>query len=221
MNPWAGDAPGFSRLYIFGAGGFGREVAWLARQRYGDSIDVTFVVDRPEYLCGPVNGVQVRLIGDVDASDDARFISAVGSPGLRRSTSSACASVGLRPATLIHPRVESSAFVRIGEGSVICAGSVLTANIDVGKHVQINLACTIGHDVTIGDYSTIAPGVHVSGNVEIGKDVFVGTGATIINGHRDAPIEIGDGAIIAAGACVTRSVEAGALVAGVPAIRKR
>jgi acetyltransferase-like isoleucine patch superfamily enzyme len=83
------------------------------------------------------------------------------------------------------------------------------------------LDCTIGHDVVVGSYSTLSPGVHVSGNVRIGGNVFIGTGACIINGRASEPLTIGDGAVVAAGACVTRSVDPGAMVAGVPAIRKR
>ena len=111
--------------------------------------------------------------------------------------------------------------VALGPGSVICAGSILTVNIEIGAHVHINLGCTIGHDAVIGNFSTLSPGVHVSGNVQIGERVYIGTGATLINGHANDPLVVGDGAVIAAGACVTRSVESGAMVAGVPAIRKR
>jgi len=120
-------------------------------------------------------------------------------------------------ATLVHPRTEMSKWVEIGEGTVICAGNILTTNITLGKHVQINLDCTIGHDVVMGDYTTLAPGVHVSGFVQCGKRVYIGTGAVIINGTKEDPITIGDDAIIGAGACVTKSIPAGQTWAGVPA----
>lgn len=54
--------------------------------------------------------------------------------------------------------------------------------------------------------------------VEIGNDVWIGSGALLLPG-----VHIGDGAIIAAGAVVTKDVEPYAIVGGVPAkiIRKR
>lgn len=54
--------------------------------------------------------------------------------------------------------------------------------------------------------------------IEIGNDVWIGTGAMILGG-----IKIGDGAVIAAGAVVTKDVEPYTIVGGVPAkpIRKR
>ncbi|MBJ7326566.1 MAG: hypothetical protein JHC52_04385 [Chthoniobacterales bacterium] len=53
---------------------------------------------------------------------------------------------------------------------------------------------------------------------KIGRDVWIGANAVILGG-----VTIGDGAVVAAGAVVTKDVEAGAVVAGVPArlLRKR
>ena len=52
---------------------------------------------------------------------------------------------------------------------------------------------------------------HVDGRVEIGSDVWIGGGAIILPG-----VSIGDGAVVAAGSVVSRYVEAGAIVGGVP-----
>ena len=60
-------------------------------------------------------------------------------------------------------------------------------------------------------------GAHISGWVHFGRGVYVGTGAVIINGHEGVPLTLGDGAVVGAGACVTRSVAAGTTVVGVPA----
>ncbi|WP_165942160.1 hypothetical protein [Luteimonas arsenica] len=213
--------PGLRRLYIFGAGGSGREIAWLAGQVLGDAVPIAFIVDDLAYVTAPVNGISVQLVSDVAVQEGDRFVVAVGDAGLRRKASVACIGVGLQPATLVHPRVEMSRFVSLGTGSVLCAGSILTTNIALGEHVHVNVDCTISHDVRIGDFSTLSPGVHVSGHVHIGKDVLIGTGANIINGSATSPLVIEDGAKIAAGACVTSSVAPGALMAGVPAVRKR
>jgi acetyltransferase-like isoleucine patch superfamily enzyme len=81
----------------------------------------------------------------------------------------------------------------------------------------VHVHCAIGHDVTLDAFSTLLPGVRVAGCVRIGRRAYVGTGATIINGTPDAPLVVGEDAIIGAGACVTRSVEPGVTVVGVPA----
>ena len=75
----------------------------------------------------------------------------------------------------MHPNVEyDHDYVEIGEGVVVCAGSILTVNIVVEPHAQINLDCTVGHDAVIGAYSTLSPGVHISGNVTLEPYTFIG-----------------------------------------------
>lgn len=209
------------RLYIFGAGGHGREIAWLARQKWGDGIEMRFVVDREEFLSAPVNGIPVELLTDANAGPEARFLVALGDPGARRAATLACLSAGHQPATLVHPRTEVSPWTEVGAGAVIFPGGMLSTNVVIGQHVHVNVGCTVSHDVAIGEYATLSPGVQVAGYVVIGRKAFIGTGATIANGRNQAPLVIGDGAVIAAGACVISAVAPGAMVAGVPAVRKR
>ncbi len=206
---------------VYGAGGFGREVAWLVEScdmpehRYTVAC---FIEDNPALQGQVVNDIPVlSLAGARAAFPDARVAGGIGSPQVRQQVVERCAAAGFEFATLIHPRVERSRWIEIGEGAVICAGNILTVNITLGRHVQLNLDCTVGHDVVMGDYVTLAPGAHISGWVHFGRRVYVGTGAVIINGTADAPLLIGDDAVIGAGAVVTKSVPAGITVVGVPA----
>lgn len=209
------------KLHIFGAGGFGREVAWLVRQAYPEILEITFVVDPAHQAPASIHGIGVKTPNQVSAGSNTRFVVAIGNPASRRAIAERMILAGHQPITLIHPSVLTSPHVDIGAGTIICANTVITCDVKIGCHVHINLACTIGHDVEIGSYSTISPGVNISGNVHIGREVFVGTNACFVNGSNEKPLVIGDGAVIAAGACVTRDVPAGAMVAGVPAERKR
>lgn len=212
------------RIAVYGGGGFAREVAWLVEScgRVGnEKFEVVCFIDDDQNLHGTkLNGVSVYSLSDAaKLYPDAEVISGIGSPTAREVVMTNAQLAGFRCATIIHPSVEySTTWNSIGEGTVICAGSILTVNIGLGKHVQINLDCTIGHDAILGDYTTLAPGVHVSGWVHMGKRVYVGTGANIINGTQDQPIIIADDVTIGAGACVTKSVEeSGITVVGVPA----
>lgn len=60
--------------------------------------------------------------------------------------------------------------------------------------------------------NTLAPGRARGQKTKIGNDVWVGAGAIILRG-----VEIGDGAVIAAGSVVTKNVPAYAIVGGNPA----
>jgi len=210
-----------TQIAIYGGGGFAREVAWLVEDISSDvnPFQVACFIDDNEANHGQIlNGIPVMGLEEARARfPSAQVVSGIGSPQTREKTMAKAKAAGFASATLVHPRVERSRWITFGPGAVVCAGNILTVNITVGAHVQINLDCTIGHDVVMGDYTTLAPGVHVSGWVHFGKRVYVGTGAVILQGTRDAPLTIGDDAVIGAGAVVTRPVPSGVTVVGVPA----
>jgi acetyltransferase-like isoleucine patch superfamily enzyme len=87
----------------------------------------------------------------------------------------------------------------------------------VAESVRIGRDCTVSWDVQILDNDFHA--ITVDGEarpavapVRIGDRVWIGTSALVLKG-----VTIGDGAVVAAGAVVTRDVPAGAIVAGTPA----
>ena len=83
--------------------------------------------------------------------------------------------------TFIHPTAQiMSDDVIIGEGSFIGANSILTTNIQIGKHAILNRGNHIGHDCVIGNYFSAMPGAIVSGNVHIGNRVYLGTNSVVI-----------------------------------------
>ncbi len=215
-------------LAIYGAGGFAREVAWLlsALPAYevfayieDDAVGGRLLKGKPvltlEQACSRVSQTPGTVIPEL------KIIVAVGNSVVRAKLVERCRQLGLRFATLQHPSVQISEYVKVGTGSILCCGSILTVDIEIGEHVHINLDCTVGHDVVMEDFVTLAPGVHVSGHVFIGRGAYIGTGATIINGTAAQPIVIGAGCVIAAGACVTTSTAANTLYAGVPAVWKK
>lgn len=99
----------------------------------------------------------------------------------------------------------------VGDGSIICPGSILTTNITIGKHVIINLNCTIHHDVKIGNFSTISPGVNLCGNVKVGELCFIGANSVI----REK-ISICDNVTIGAGAVVVKDITEPGIYIGNP-----
>ena len=210
-----------TQIAIYGAGGFALEVVWLIQscnQAAKTYEVVCFIDDDSEKQGQLLKEIPIlSLDGAYERFPSARVVRAMGNPKVSEIVMEKAAGKGFEFQTIIHPRVEKSEWVQIGSGTVICAGSIITTNVKIGNHVQINLDCTIGHDTIIDDFSTLAPGVHVSGWVHLRKRVYIGTGAVIINGTSKEPVVIGDDAVIGAGACVTKSVPSGLTVVGVPA----
>lgn len=103
-------------------------------------------------------------------------------------------------------------------------------NLTLGEGVFINIGCrfqdtggiTIGAGTLIGHGSTLTTLNHATdpdrradmmpAPIVIGRKAWLGASVTVVPG-----VTIGDGAIVAAGAVVTRDVPANAIVGGVPA----
>jgi len=117
--------------------------------------------------------------------------------------------------SLIHPSAVVSASAKIGRNVFIGANSTVSSNSVISDNTRINRHVSIGHDVTIGIFCDIAPGATITGASQIEDSVFVGAGSVLING-----LKIGEGASVAAGSLVTRSVDRFALVMGSPARTK-
>jgi sugar O-acyltransferase (sialic acid O-acetyltransferase NeuD family) len=209
------------QIAIYGCGGFGREAAWLleaCNEAGAGYQNVGFIDDDPALQGSFVNGLPVFSLEEAARTfPGAQVVAGVGSPTVREALVARIAAHAFVHATLVHPRVERSRWIEIGEGSVVCAGTILTTNVRLGKHVQVNPGCIISHDSVLEDYASLAPGVHISGFVHLGRRAYVGAGAVIINGSAANPLVIGADVIVGAGACVTKPVEPGLTVVGVPA----
>ncbi len=206
------------KISIFGAGGFGREVKFMIEQINKVQKEWDFIgfwdddSDTPEI----VNGA--HYLGGMDELNDfyeeLYLVCAVGEPNIKEKVINKIKNPKIKFPVLIHPSAVAGDAnnVFIGEGSIITAGVIITTNINIGKHVILNLCCTVGHDTEIGDYCSFMPSVNISGEVNIMNNVYVGTGAKIIN-----QLEIGKNTTVGAGAVVAKSLPKNCVAVGVPA----
>jgi sugar O-acyltransferase (sialic acid O-acetyltransferase NeuD family) len=172
------------KLALFGHGGHAREVA----AQIGDVI--TFFVD-DEY-----SGGEARPISEFDPNEYLMMVAV--SESSHRSDIVGKLPKETRYFSFVHPTaIIMSDDVKIGEGSFIGANSILTTNIQIGKHAILNRGNHIGHDCVIGNYFSAMPGAIVSGNVHIGNRVYLGTNSTVIEKkdlHHD--IKIGANGVV-------------------------
>lgn len=119
-------------------------------------------------------------------------------------------------------------YVVIGDNTKIGDGSRIGSFVDIGKDV------VIGRDCNIQTHVTISNGCHV------GNDVFIAPNSTLLNdkfpvSERLTPpliedeaviggcavilpnVKVGEGAVVAAGSLVSKDVDPGIVVKGVPA----
>lgn len=112
----------------------------------------------------------------------------------------------------------SGAQIYVNDGAHLELGSGYTnhrLNLSCFEHIKIGNNVVISENVTLRD----SDDHHIEGSsrsdtqpIIIGDHVWIGMNATLLKG-----VTVGEGAVIAAGAVVTRDVPAHTLVAGVPA----
>lgn len=205
------------KILIFGAGGFGREVQWLIEciNQKTPTWQIEGYLDDGVEPGTEINGYPV--LGGIDKlkefDEETAVVCAVGSARVREQIINRIKEMGnYQFPNLIHPDVQMSESVNFGEGNIICAGNILTVNIEVKDFVIINLSCTVGHDAVLNSFVTVYPGVNISGCTVMEKGVELGTGCKIIQG-----IEIAENTIVGAGAVVVRNLPSDCTAMGVPA----
>lgn len=207
------------KIVIFGAGGFGRETAMTIEKI--NSIEAKYdvlgyLVDEEYYSPGervrdyPILGTSEwfrKNYGEVEC------VCAIGRPKDRQRVMQKLESKGVRFCTLIHPDAGiDTRTAKIGEGTIIQAGSLIGPDVVIGKGVFINSGIHIGHDCRIDDYVTIYPRCQISGGVHIETRTMVGAMSFL-----NEKVKIGEGAVVAAGSIVFRNVKRYTHVMGNPA----
>lgn len=204
------------RLLIVGAGAFGREVWEWAHASAGCGTlwqPVGFLDDNLSALDGFAHPAPiVGRIADHQPAPDEVFVCAIGSPLAKRRVIQSLSARGARWVTLVHERALVAPRTRLGEGCIVCPGTVVSCDVELGAHSTLNLLCTVGHDVRTGPYCQLSAHCDLTGGVVLGEAVFLGTHACIL-----PKVEVGAEAVVGAGAVVVKRVAPGLTVAGVPA----
>lgn len=194
---------------LFGAGGHGRGIAAQIARVTGR---VPVFADEGLAVGTAVAGTKVMFAKLSDIGDHSLIVT-VGSGTRRRAIQESAVELGLSLTSFV---TDADRFFgdTPGPGSVVLAGAVVNADVEIAEGVIVNSGAIIEHGCKIGAYSHIAPGAVVAGEVEIGSDVWVGANATVLQGLR-----VCSGVMIGAGAVVTKTISIPGVYIGQPAHR--
>lgn len=210
------------KLFIIGAGGFGREVLGYAidvldhAKSKGHTVDwdiAGFLDDNPSalslYNCasniiGPIHGHIVN--------QENVYICAIADVRIKKKVCESMFNRGACFVNLVHPTARVGSTSKLGIGVILAPLSQVTEDVVIGNHVILNLYSSCGHDASIGDYCTISAHCDITGFVQLEEGVFLGSHAVIIPGCK-----IGAFARLGAGSVILKNVETESTVFGNPA----
>lgn len=118
----------------------------------------------------------------------------------------------LSPRSVISPKAVIDPSAVLGDGVQIMPGAFIGVDTFIGDGTIVNSVASIDHDCRVGRAVHIMGAAAVAGDVTIEDEAGLGTNATVLPSRV-----IGKGAMVGAGAVITRDVEQQAIVRGVPA----
>lgn len=208
-------------IAIFGAGGFGKEVACLIRI-------INESREKPEWnLIGFFDdGKQIgedvshfgKVIGGLEELNSynktINIVYAIGNPATVRSLVSKVKNPKVLYPNLIHPNMAYSDYrsFSIGKGNIIQGGCAVTCDVKLGDFNVLNGSVVFGHDAKIGNNNCFMPATRISGEVIIGDCNFFGVGSIVLQ-----QLKIGNNIRLGAGSVLMTKPKDGCLYIGNPA----
>lgn len=204
-------------IAIFGAGGFGRELACLINLQNKEKPTwnlIGFFDDNPS-LKGTHNEYG-EVLGGKDVlntwDNPLCVLIAVGSGITVKKIVEGIHNEKIEfPNFFYNPSFSDENNVKFGRGNIII-GTHFSCAVCMGDFNMTNGSVVFGHDDEIGNYNTFMPGVRVSGEVKVGDECFFGVGGIILQ-----QLIIGNRVKLGAGSVMMTKPKAGCTYIGNPA----
>ena len=208
-------------IAIFGAGGFGREVACLIEliNKGKPTWNIIGFFDDNVALRGTKNEYGTILGGIEQLNEYEKKLAiaiAVGNPTAVKKIVGNIHNENIWYPNLFAP---STLFldknnIKFGHGNIVCSQCIFSCNINIGNFNIFNGLITVGHDATIGSYNSFMPAVRISGEVKIGEVNFFGCSSFVLQ-----QVKIGDNTTIGVNSAVLRKTKDGCTYIGNPAVK--
>ena len=206
-------------IAIFGAGGFGREIACLIKKINKEKPTwnlVGFYDDNPQLL-GTKNEYG-EILGGIDTlnqyDQELAVAIAIGNPSVVKKVVESITNKNVSFPNLVAPDVivmDEENF-SMGRGNIICSKCWISCNVHFGDFNILNVGTTIGHDVQMGNYNSLMPAVNISGEVTIGEENFFGVASAVLQRKK-----IGNNTIIGGNSLIIKNTKDGRTYMGNPA----
>ena len=203
-------------LYIYCAGGFGREVLDIARRLNAIHKvwnDICFVDDIYEgsfhYEAKVYKINDEKIVKNLSAS---RFVIANGEPQARQKISDKLKLVGAKFENVVDASTLVSDSAILEDGIIISPFCSISSNAYLAHNSSINTMSIIGHDAKVGQNTVISSMVNLGGSCTVGNASYIGMGALI-----KERVKIGSNTIIGMGSVVFNDIPDNVIALGNPA----
>ena len=206
-------------IAIFGAGGFGREVACLIH--HINKVNPTWYLigffDDNADLKGSRNEYG-EIIGGIEALNsfgkELAVAIAIGRPTVVKKIVENIINPNIWFPNLVAPDVlfmDSENF-SMGQGNIICSRCWISCNVHLGDFNILNVCITLGHDAQLGNYNSLMPAVNISGEVSVGDENFFGVSSVVLQQKK-----IGCNTVIGGNSMIIKNTKDGRTYVGNPA----
>ncbi|MBR5736516.1 MAG: NeuD/PglB/VioB family sugar acetyltransferase [Bacteroidales bacterium] len=207
-------------IAIFGAGGFGREIACLITIINQDKPFwnlIGFFDDNPGLKGKMIShyGPCLGGVEELNAYPEPLCVTIpIGNPKVVRSIVRKITNEKISFPNIIHPDfvIKDPKTFNIGKGNIIQDGCSVSCDVSIGDFNVLNGGVVFGHDDKVGSYNSFMPAIRVSGEVVIGDANFFGVGSIILQ-----QIKIGNEIRLGAGSVLMTKPKDGKLYVGNPA----
>lgn len=206
-------------IAIFGAGGFGREVACLIKRINEKEPIWNFIgfFDDNEALKGTRNeyGEVLGGMNELNAWNKELCIAiGIGSPKAVYAVVSSIHNARIVFPNLIDPTVviADKDNYQLGKGNIFAANCIISIAVKVGDFNTFNSNTVLGHDDVIGSFNSFMPNVNISGGVIIGDKNFLGVKSTVLQ-----YLKMGNNVTVGGNSLIIRNTKDGYLYMGIPA----
>lgn len=205
-------------IVIYGAGGFGREIACLIKRLNAIKPEWDLLGFIDDGIPAGTKNEYGEVLGGIDYLNQYKepisVVLAIGSSNILERLANKITNPQVGFPNLIDPEVFflDKETVQFGKGNVICAKTVVSCHVTFGDFNVVNIGAGIGHDAVFGDYNVVMPNVNISGGVTIGNGNLFGVKSTVMQ-----YLKIGDGITLGANSLLIKSAKEKALYMGAPA----
>lgn len=207
-------------IAIYGAGGFGREIACLIRlinesQSEPEWNLIGFFDDGKEI--GDRNDYGSILGGMEEVNNWNKLLCvviAIGTPHILRFIATGITNSNIEFPNIYAPDLFFADIdsVSLGKGNIFQRRCTISCNVKIGDFNIMNGSDIFGHDTQIGNYNVFMPAVRVAGEVKIGEQNLLGVNSCIIQQMR-----VGNGVTLGAGSVLMTKPKDDCHYIGVPA----